>query len=115
MAVSEDSDSSAAYDTASTATSTATTEISMPSPESTIEEVHSPTPKIGDESRNLPTQVTLGRTAYKSIPKTISDSSQKTVLMLTGGCGYINWRKPEKDHDSKSCVDAHVMIWEVKL
>ncbi|GFR00923.1 rho guanine nucleotide exchange factor 10 [Trichonephila clavata] len=115
MAVSEDSDSSAAYDTASTATSTATTEISMPSPESTCDEVHSPVQKISDESRSLPTHVTLGRTVYKSAPKTVTDSAQKTVLMLTGGCGYTNWRKLEKDHDSKSSLDAHVMIWEVKL
>ncbi|GFY59498.1 rho guanine nucleotide exchange factor 10 [Trichonephila inaurata madagascariensis] len=115
MAVSEDSDSSAAYDTASTVTSTATTEISMPSPESTCDEVHSPVQKISDESRSLPTHVTLGRTVYKSAPKTVTDSTQKTVLMLTGGCGYTNWRKLEKDHDSKSSLDAHVMIWEVKL
>ncbi|KAF8790884.1 Rho guanine nucleotide exchange factor 10 like protein [Argiope bruennichi] len=115
MAVSEDSDSSAAYDTASTATSTATTEISMPSPESTCDEVHSPVKKISDESRSLPTHVTLGRTVYKSTPKAVTDSTQKTVLMLTGGCGYTNWRKVEKDHDSKLSLDAHVMIWEVKL
>ncbi|CAL1277316.1 unnamed protein product [Larinioides sclopetarius] len=115
MAVSEDSDSSAAYDTASTATSTATTEISMPSPESTCDEIHSPVKKISDESRSLPTHVTLGRTVYKSTPKTVTDSTQKTVLMLTGGCGYTNWRKLEKDNDPKLCLDAHVMIWEVKL
>ncbi|XP_054721997.1 rho guanine nucleotide exchange factor 10-like, partial [Uloborus diversus] len=115
MAVSEDSDSSATYDTASTATSTATTEISMPSPESVIEESHSPVHKVTDESPCLPTHVTLGRTACKKVPKAVTDSTQKTVLMLTGGCGYANWRKTEKEQESKSCLDAHVMIWEVKL
>lgn len=112
MAVSEDSDSSAAYDATSTAT-TVTTETTVPPSEST--EVHSPVKKISDESPNLPTQVTLGRTVYKSTPKTVSDSTQKTVLMLTGGCGYTNWRKLEKDCESKPYLDANVMIWEVKL
>lgn len=115
MAVSEDSDSSAAYDTTSAATAT-TTETTVPSPESICGNAHSPVKKINDESPNLPTQVTLGRTVYKkSSPKTVSDSTQKTVLMLTGGCGYTNWRRLEKDNESKSHLDANVMIWEVKL
>ncbi|KAG8195643.1 hypothetical protein JTE90_004978 [Oedothorax gibbosus] len=115
MAVSEDSDSSAAYDTTSAATAT-TTETTVLSPESVCGNSHSPVKKVSDESPNLPTQVTLGRTVHKkSTPKTVSDSTQKTVLMLTGGCGYTNWRRLEKDNESKSHLDANVMIWEVKL
>ncbi|XP_015917701.1 rho guanine nucleotide exchange factor 10-like protein isoform X1 [Parasteatoda tepidariorum] len=98
MAVSEDSDS------ASTATSTATT----PSRNSTTDE---PVQRHSEDFRCLPTHVTLRREISKSNKKT--DSTPKTILMLTGGCDYINWRKPEKT--PKQYLDANVIIWEVKI
>lgn len=47
----------------------------------------------------------------------------KTLLTLTGGCGYVNWRKAgggERDHLASSAAsspsgDALVLIWEMKV
>ncbi|XP_077509978.1 uncharacterized protein LOC144120988 isoform X2 [Amblyomma americanum] len=40
----------------------------------------------------------------------------KTLLTLTGGCGYVNWRRAAGDHLATSpSGDALVLIWEMKV
>ncbi|XP_064461059.1 rho guanine nucleotide exchange factor 10-like isoform X2 [Ornithodoros turicata] len=39
----------------------------------------------------------------------------KTLLTLTGGCGYVNWRKAERDAASPPSGDALVLVWEMKV
>lgn len=44
----------------------------------------------------------------------------KTLLTITGGCGYVNWRKAgvERDYGSTAASpsgDALVLIWEMKV
>ncbi|KAL1466987.1 hypothetical protein MTO96_005859 [Rhipicephalus appendiculatus] len=40
----------------------------------------------------------------------------KTLLTLTGGCGYVNWRRMAGDHLASSpSGDALVLIWEMKV
>ncbi|XP_067128499.1 rho guanine nucleotide exchange factor 10-like protein isoform X2 [Centruroides vittatus] len=125
MAVSEDSDSSAAYDSTSTATSTATTaEIGASSPDSRrlSEDSSSPShpstvtliPEKSQTQTDIQKTKTLNRTVRKLSHKSAHDTSQKTVLMLTGGCGYTNWRK-SLEREPRLMSDAHIILWEMKL
>ena len=55
---------------------------------------------------------------------TTADNGRRTVITLMGGRGYVNWRQPccsadrnrnplgVKEPDS---IDAHIVIWELKL
>ncbi|XP_075745876.1 uncharacterized protein LOC119173803 isoform X1 [Rhipicephalus microplus] len=45
-----------------------------------------------------------------------SGPQSKTLLTLTGGCGYVNWRRMAGDHlTSSPSGDALVLIWEMKV
>lgn len=45
-----------------------------------------------------------------------SGPQSKTLLTLTGGCGYVNWRRMASDHLASSpSGDALVLIWEMKV
>lgn len=47
---------------------------------------------------------------------TDSGPQSKTLLTLTGGCGYVNWRRMAGDHLASSpSGDALVLIWEMKV
>lgn len=54
---------------------------------------------------------------HRRLPKHLIDPAQKTVLVLTGGSGYANWRWCERDlaNDTNRGGDSHVILWEMKL
>ncbi|XP_076358857.1 rho guanine nucleotide exchange factor 10-like protein isoform X1 [Tachypleus tridentatus] len=112
MAVSEDSDSSAACEPhqagnvgGSGSTANSGKKISA------LKSHHSSTSLSSADTRPPPTAETC-ITKYSARASRLVNQ-EKTVLTVTGGCGYINWKKAgEKQSERK---EAHIIMWEMKL
>ncbi|XP_022248872.1 rho guanine nucleotide exchange factor 10-like [Limulus polyphemus] len=112
MAVSEDSDSSAACEPHQAGNlrgggSTATNSKKI----STLKSHHSSTSLSSADTRPPPIAETCISKYSARASRLVNQ--EKTVLTVTGGCGYINWKRAgEKQNEKK---EAHIIMWEMKL